>query len=48
MLASKPFVAAARPQRAQVVVKAAAWQKATTSEFVAILGRQLVLVVQAG
>jgi hypothetical protein len=28
----QPFVAAGRPARAQVVVKAAAWQKATTSE----------------
>jgi hypothetical protein len=31
--ARKPFLASSRPSRAQVVVKAATWQKATTSEW---------------
>lgn len=29
----KPFLASCRPSRAQMVVKAATWQKATTSEW---------------
>lgn len=33
LVARKPFLASSRPSRAQVVVKAATWQKATTSEW---------------